>query len=166
MKPIKSLLFLFLLSTMAFTTLHKYYVSITKIEYVKEQKSVQIITRVFIDDLERLLKERFDDAIVLASGKDEKQIDSYIEKYMLSKIKISINEKESIINFLGKEYDEDVVQCYMEIENISAINSFEIENKILFDVFSEQKNIVRTSINKKEKSFILILEKDKGMLNF
>jgi len=154
------------MSSMAFTTLHKYYVSITKIEYVKEQKSVQIITRVFIDDLERLLRERFDESIVLASGKDEQQIDNYIKKYVLSKMKISINESESSIKFLGKEYDEDVVQCYMEIENVSVINSFEIENKLLFDVFSEQKNIVRTSINKKAKSFILIPEKDKGMLNF
>ena len=166
MKFFKSLVLLFLLSTMAFTTLHKYYVSITKIEYVKEQKSIQIITRIFTDDLERLLKERFDDSIVLASGKDEKQIDSYIQKYMLSKINISINGKESTVNFLGKEYDEDVVQCYMEIENVNVINSFEIENKLLFDVFNEQKNIVRTSINKKNKSFILIPENDKGMLNF
>ncbi|OIQ21504.1 DUF6702 family protein [Lacinutrix sp. MedPE-SW] len=166
MKFLKIILAVALISSLAFTAVHKYYVSITKIEYVKEKKSVQIITRIFIDDFERLLRERYDDTIILASNQDETQIDRYIEKYVLSRFKISINGKLVSVQFIGKEYDEDVVQCYLEVENIEAIKSFEIENKILFDVFSDQKNIVRTHINGKHKSFILIPEKHKGMLNF
>ncbi|WP_299889048.1 DUF6702 family protein [uncultured Lacinutrix sp.] len=166
MKYIKRLILLLALSFIAYTSIHKYYVSITKIEYVKEKQSVQIITRIFIDDLERLLKERYDEKITLASNGDEKEIDNYIKKYLLSKLKITIDEKETEVVFIGKEYDEDVVQCYLEIENVERINSFSITNKILFDIFNDQKNIVRTSINKRNKSFILIPENDKGMLNF
>lgn len=150
----------------AFSSAHKYYVSITKIEYVKEQKSIQIITRIFIDDFENLLKERYDDKIVLASDLDETQIDSYIKKYLLSRLKINIDGKESIIKFIGKEYDEDVVQCYLEIEGVENIKSFAVENNVLYDMFNDQKNIVRTNINGKNKSFILIPENNKGMLNF
>ncbi|AEH00338.1 DUF6702 family protein [Lacinutrix sp. 5H-3-7-4] len=166
MKFLKIILTITLISSLAFTAMHKYYVSITKIEYVKEKKSVQIITRIFIDDFEKLLRERYDESIVLASNQDETQIDQYIEKYVLSRLKISINGKLASVQFIGKEYDEDVVQCYLEIENITAVKTFEIENKILFDVFSDQKNIVRTYINNKHKSFILIPERIKGMLNF
>lgn len=85
---------------------------------------------------------------------------------MLSRLKININGKESVIKFIGKEYDDDVVQCYLEIEDVTNIKSFSIENSVLYDMFSEQKNIVRTHINGKNKSFILIPENDKGMLNF
>lgn len=166
MKKIKILLVLAIITSLAFVNAHKYYVSITKIEYVREKQSVQIITRIFIDDFERLLKERFDDNIVLESNLNEEQIDSYIKKYLLSRLKISINNKQSVVGFIGKEYDEDVVQCYLEIENVDTIKSFEIENKVLFDLFSDQKNIVRTNINGRNKSFILIPENDKGMLNF
>ncbi|MDG1714704.1 DUF6702 family protein [Lacinutrix sp.] len=166
MKIIKSLLILAIITSIAFVSAHKYYVSITKIEYVSEKQSVQIITRIFIDDLEKLLKERFDNSIVLNSNTNEDQIDNYIEKYLYSRIVILINGKESTLNFIGKEYDDDVVQCYIEIENVASIKSFEIENKVLFDLFSDQKNIVRTKINGKNKSFILIPENDKGMLNF
>ena len=67
MKIIKSLLILAIITSIAFVSAHKYYVSITKIEYVSEKQSVQIITRIFIDDLEKLLKERFDNSIVLNS---------------------------------------------------------------------------------------------------
>ncbi|WP_299251164.1 DUF6702 family protein [uncultured Lacinutrix sp.] len=166
MKIFKSVLVLALIMSLASASAHKYYVSITKIEYVKEQQSVQIITRIFIDDFERLLKERFDDKIVLDVNADETQIDSYIKKYLLSRLKIDINGKQSIINFIGKEYDGDVVQCYLEIEKVESIKSFSIENSVLYDLFSDQKNIVRTHINGKDKSFILIPENDKGMLNF
>jgi len=166
MKIIKSLLILAIITSIAFVSVHKYYVSITKIEYVSEKQSLQIITRIFIDDLEKLLKERFDNSIVLNSNTNEDQIDNYIEKYLHSRIVILINGKESTLNFIGKEYYDDVVQCYIEIENVASIKSFEIENKVLFDLFNDQKNIVRTKINGKNKSFILIPENDKGMLNF
>jgi len=166
MRFLKIIVILSIITSFAFAGVHKYYVSITKIEYVKEKQSVQIITRVFIDDFERLLQERFDESIILASKKAETQIDKYIEKYLLSKFKISINSNNAIIKFIGKEYDEDVVQCYLEIENVESIKSFSIENKTLFDIFSDQKNIIRTNINNRNKSFILIPENDKGMLNF
>lgn len=166
MKILKPFLVLAIITTLAFKSVHKYYVSITKIEYVKEKKAVQIITRIFTDDFEKLLKERYDDKIILASGLDETQIDNYIKEYVLSRLKININEKESIVKFIGKEYDQDVVQCYLEIEDVEYIKSFSIENSVLYDMFSDQKNIVRTDINKQHKSFILIPENDKGMLNF
>ncbi len=154
--------------TLLFTSvaLHKYYVSITEIEYVKEKKSVQIITRIFIDDFERLLRERYDDAIRLDSGKDEKEIDKVINKYILSKMPITINDVLKTPIYIGKEYDDDILYIYYEIENISEIKTFHIENKTLFDLFEDQKNIVRTKINGRNKTFILIPQNDKGMLNF
>jgi len=166
MKILKPFLVLVVIATLAFTSAHKYYVSLTKIEYVEDKQAVQIITRIFIDDFEKLLKERFDSTIVLATNANEAAIDNYIKKYLLSRLKININGEEATVNFIGKEYDEDVVQCYLEIENVENIKSFGIKNTVLFDAFSDQKNIVRTHINSKHKSFILIPENDKGMLNF
>jgi len=166
MKNIKLLLIVVVFPLFAFTTMHKYYVSVTQIDYIKEKQSVQITSRIFIDDFENLLRERYDENITLASNKDEKQIDIYIEKYLKSKIEISINNKPSKINFIGKEYEDDIVYCYMEIENVNEINNFEIVNEVLFDMFKEQKNVVRTFINSRHKSFILIPENDKGLLNF
>lgn len=163
---IKRLLILIIFPILAFTAVHKYYVSVTQINYIKEKKSVQITSRIFIDDFERLLRERYDDKITLDTGKEELQINFYIEKYIKSKFQIKINGEEITPVFLGKEYEDDIMYCYLEIENVEAINSFEVSNKLLFDIFDEQKNIVRTFINSKHKTFVLIPEKDKGLLNF
>lgn len=166
MKIYKLLITVLVFTTLSFTAVHKYYVSITQIEYIKEKQSVQIITRIFIDDIEKLLRTRYNDSITLQENEQEVEIDSYIQKYLKSKIEIDINNQPVVLNFIGKEYEADLVYCYLEIENVKEIKSFSIKNKVLFDLFPEQKNVIRTTINTKNKSFILIPENDKGLLNF
>ena len=119
-----------------------------------------------MDDFEKLLRNRYDDTIVLNTNEDETTIDSYIKRYLSNKIEISINGEAKMVTFIGKEYDEDIIRCFLEIENIPSIKTFEIKNKVLYDMFDEQKNIVRTFINNKHKTFVLIPENDKGLLNF
>lgn len=162
----KIILLFFVFPLVAFTTAHKYYVSVTQINYVKAQESVQIISRIFIDDFENLLRKRYDENITLAGKDEQKIVDTYIEQYLNDKIKIKINNKPAKLNFIGKDYDTDIMRCYLEIENVKAINSFQITNKLLFDLFEEQQNIVKTKINSKQKSFLLILQKDNALLNF
>ena len=151
---------------MSFAIAHKYYVSVTEVEYVKEQESVQIVTRIFIDDFEKMLRERYDESITLDIGKDETQIDTYIQKYLSSKLQITIDNTLQRFEFLGKEYEDDILFCYLEITGVTEVNTFEIVNQVLFDVFDEQQNLVKTKINSKRKSFMLIPQNDKGVLNF
>ncbi len=166
MQRIKLLLIIAIIPLLGFTSLHKYYVSNTQVDYVKDQKAIQITSGIFVDDFEKLLKERYDDTIVLNDNQDEALIDAYIEKYLLAKLEVIIDTKKQDLVFIGKEYEEDIIYCYLEIENIEAINTMEISNTLLFDLFEEQKNIVRTNINEKYKTFILIPENKKGVLNF
>jgi len=166
MKPFKYIILVSLFALFSFSAVHKYYVSITQIEYVKDKQSVQIISRIFVDDIEKLVRQRYDKNVTLNDGQDELIIDGYIKKYLSEKIYISINGAPSILKFIGKEYDDDIMRCFLEIENVSSIKSFEIQNKVLFDIFDDQKNIVRNNINGKNKTFVLIPQKDKGLLNF
>ena len=166
MKAFKFVVLILLLPLLAYTTVHKFYVTVTQIEYIKEKQSLQIISRIFIDDFEALIRQRYDEDITLDASKEETQIDFYIEKYLKEKIQIKINDSIRNLVFIGKEYEDDIIYCYLEIENVTAIKSFEITNQILFDLFDEQQNIVKTKINSKNKSFILISQNDMGVLNF
>lgn len=166
MKSFKLLLITALIPVFAFTSVHEFYVSVTQVEYVKEKQSVQIITRIFIDDLEDLLRQRYDEKITLKTTEVEKSIDAYISKYLKSKIQIIINDSPVSFTFIGKEYEDDIVYCYMEVSDIESISSFEITNQILFDAFEDQQNIVRAKINSKNKSFMLTAHNETGVLNF
>ena len=166
MKLAKKACLLLIIPLLAFVSAHKYYVSVTQVEYKKDKQSVQIISRIFIDDFEKLIRKRYDKDVTLDVENEPEIVNYYIEKYLSEKIHITINDKVSDVIFVGKEYEDDIVYCYLEIENVPSIISFEISNLVFFDLYDEQQNIVRTNINGKNKSFILIKENDKGLLNF
>jgi len=157
---LKIIVMVLFVSLSSFISLHKYYVSVTDIEYAKETKSLQIISRLFVDDFEKVLKERYLDTLSL----DDNSADFYMEKYFTKKLQIDVNKKPQQFNFIGKEIDGDMVHCYFEIENISNIETINVTNKLLFDTYKSQQNITHLKINGKKKSFLFIKDKSSGLL--
>ena len=145
---------------------HEYYVSVTNIEYVNEQKSLQIISQIFIDDFEKLLQERYDETITLAPDNNKTNIEKYMERYLEDKLKLEINSNPVSFKFIGKAYRDDIAYCYLEVEDVSTLKSITVKNQILFDVFPEQQNILRIKGLGKNKSFLLFPDNDNCMLNF
>jgi hypothetical protein len=145
---------------------HEYYVSVTKVEYAKEQQSLQIISQIFINDFEKLLRQRFDENITLETEDEPEIIEKYMQRYLADKLKINVNGAAVGFKFIGKEFKDDITYCYLEIENISEIKSIEVTNRVLFDVIPDQQNIVRLKLLNKNRSFLLLPDNDKCMLNF
>jgi len=165
----KKLLFfaaIVLVSLSSFTAVHRFYVSVTQIEYNEEQKSLQIISRIFIDDIEEVLRKRYDESLVLVSEKEEAKINQYLDRYLQQKLRIVVNGREVAFSFIGKEYDNDLVLCYLEVTDISSLETITVSNFTLMDFFDEQQNIIHVKKGNKRKSLILEKEKDKGMLKF
>lgn len=160
------LTFLAIIFPLFLSSAHKYYVSVTQINYVKEKKAIQIISRIDISDLELTLQERYDKHIKLTSVGENPQVEEYIKTYLNQKIDIKINTQDITFNYIGKEYDNDVVVCYFEIENIEEIRTIEITNTVLFDMFPKQKNVVKTKINTKVNNLIFTKNDRNQYLNF
>ena len=156
----KIIVMMLFVSLSSFISLHKYYVSVTDIEYAKETRSLQIISRLFVDDFEKVLQERYVDTLSL----DDNSADFYIEKYFGKKLVVSVNNELQQYNFIGKEIDGDMVHCYFEVENISNIQSIEVTNKLLFGTYESQQNITHLKINGNKKSFLFIKDKSSGLL--
>lgn len=149
----------FLLSfAMSFSAAHEFYLSVTDVTYVKEQGSIQIISRVFVDDFENVLKERYDRRILLIEGREIEETDEYVEKYIHQKFDIQIDQQEVNLNYLGREYVDDMVYLYIEITNIKPFQNITIKDEILIDLFETQKNMIHFKSEHFKKSFIL--EKD------
>lgn len=163
MKNNKILFLLFIIPLLSFSA-HKYYLSLTQITYNSEKKSVQIITNIFIDDIETALNKDYTIDLQLTTNNELKDNDIYFEKYLKEKLRFKINNFAKKFNYLGKEYEGDLVYFYLEIENIEALYTIEITNKILTNHFPEQQNLTKTKVGKKHKSFLLTKENDKALL--
>lgn len=162
-------IFLLLLSLpvlMASSSAHKFYVSITKIEYVASQQSLQIITKIFIDDFEDVLQERYDSDLILDSTNDSQTVDVYIEKYLLKKIQLKANGATVTPQYLGKKYEVETLSCYLEVTGIQDLMSLEVTNDLLFELFPEQQNIVHIKKDDKRRSLILLKDESTDMLKF
>lgn len=145
---------------------HKFYVSTTKVDYVKEQKSIQIISKIFVDDLEQVLQKRHNSKVQLDPKKETDLDQNYLLDYILKKLKFKVNGNDTQPIYIGKEYDIDILNIYFEIEKIDMLRSLEIENKILIDLFPEQQNIIHFSNEKNKKNLILDKNRPSGLLNF
>ena len=154
MKFSKYLILFFSIPLFAFT-LHKYYISLCEIEYVEEQKSIQIIIGLFIDDIELTLNKEHKTKFYLASENEVENIDDYYKKYLKDHLKFIINETPESFQFIGKEYDDDIVRFYLEISDINKLSSIEIMNTCLFKDFNDQQNIIKIKVNNLHKSFYL-----------
>ena len=152
---------------LSFTTAHKFYVSVTNVVYSENSKSFQITTRIFIDDLENVLEERYGVSSKLATPEEAETTDFYIEKYLRAKFSVGLDNTTATYKYLGKKYDNDVVKLYMEIEDVDldVIKTLTIQNEVLTDLFEEQQNIVHVKWKGNKKSFVLLRENNKGMLN-
>lgn len=140
--------------------IHEFYLSVTDINYVKKEKSLQIISRVFTDDFEDVLNKRYQKDFKLIPRLEVEEIDTYVEKYLRDKFILETNEGQLKFNYLGRKYEDDMVYLFMEVEELEGFKFLSIENSILTDLFEEQKNMIHFKSAGFKKSFIL----EKGQL--
>ncbi len=74
-----------ILPLVAFTVAHKFYVSVTNISYSEKDRALQITSRIFIDDFEQVLLERYGIEAHLATDSETALADEFIEKYLKTK---------------------------------------------------------------------------------
>ena len=129
---------------------HKYYVSSTLIDYSEKSGTYQISLKIFHDDLEKDLGFEMNKL----DYDDYDQTNSIIKEYLINNFKIYSNETELELDFLGYERKNDLVIYYVEVFNAKNIKSLIIENKILFQSFRNQKNIILFRVNNYKKSYI------------
>ncbi|MBE7640443.1 hypothetical protein GUB10_08870 [Salegentibacter sp. BLCTC] len=145
---------------------HEFYLSVTEIEYNRQQQSLQIITRVFIDDFQNVLNQRYGAKLQLSEEAEEGAIAGNISKYLQQKLKLRVHGEELQLNYLGKEYDADQLILYIEVENVAPFNNIEVTNSILTDLFDDQKNIVHVKVNDKTKSLLFMRQQETEKLSF
>ena len=155
----------FLLISLAFTT-HKYYLSLTQIEYNKDQNSLEVIINVFMDDIELAINKEYAIDLNLTTKDEIKNTDIYFNNYLTKNLTFTINNELVKHTYIGKEYEGDLVYFYLEIAVKENPISLEVSNTILLTYFDQQQNIVKFKNGSKRQSKILSKNTNKALLNF
>lgn len=169
MNKMKKYLFLSLvLPLLSFVGVHKFYLSVSEINYSEKDQAVRMIARVFIDDLEALLQERYAVKGNLATEEEAEMANFYLEKYLRLKLELKVDEVPLDYKILGRKTDGDMFVFYIEapVADFETAQSFSVQNEILMDLYEEQQNVVHLTFKGRKKSFILLRERPKAVLNF
>ena len=142
MLKLKCLLLFFVAS--AFVNVHKYYVSVTEVKIIESSGTIQISSRLFIDDLELALQNIYANESITLSNADSETVRNMMETYVKSHFKITANKEQIELNYLGREYEDDVVYVYMEAEvlhEISSILAFSLNDQIHVNIYQQTSDV-------------------------
>lgn len=165
MKVIKLAILLFLIPLLS-SSAHKYYLSLTEMRYKSESKSLQIIINVFMDDIEEALNKDNNIDLQLTTKQELENNDIYFKQYLTKKLSFKVNGTEQYFNYIGKEYEGDLVFFYLEINNLDSINTIELTNNILMNHFPKQQNLIKSKVGKKHKSVLLTKNDTTAILKY
>lgn len=135
-----------------FQLFHPFHVSVCDIELNREAKSIQISQRIFLDDLELALNNRYDAGLIIDDESMKSSRDSLISLYLGHRLEVIVDGKKKEARYLGSEFEEDGIWCYIEIEGIKKVKELKVTNTILFEQFDDQANIIHFKKGDFEKS--------------
>lgn len=144
--------------------LHKFYVSIYEMNYVPEKKMLQITARIFVDDINSVLQKKYNRTTFIGEKNEATEDVVLLKKYLAENFIIKVNKQPVGINFQNKEMEGNVLICYLTCKDISKIKTLEVKNTALFELDSEQQNIIQTTIYGKKESLLLVGDQPSGVI--
>ena len=150
----------------AHTDLHAFHLSKSEIYYNKNNLSFEISLHLFIDDLEEAMKNAGMVNPYISTSKEIPDADSLISVYLDEHFSLIADGQKINFNFLGKEDSEDLIAiwCYLEGEEVENPKEITLQNKLLVEVFDDQKNIVAFRSEKKQEFLLFDIKKQEATI--
>ena len=138
--------------------MHAFHISKTDMVFKPAEKSLQITMHIFIDDLELALEKQGQSKLFVGTEREKKDVNDLIFNYLQKNLSIQLNSKKTNYTWVGKEVtsDKQALWIYLEIKNIREVRNISVENRVLTELFTDQKNIVQVNIPTKKQGYFLL----------
>lgn len=124
---------------------HPLHVSVTEIEMDEKDKRLEIMMRVFIDDLEVTLSKKFKQPELDILNPKGLTVDQMMEDYLKTHFKIILDNKLQAIKYLGHELEGDAFIFYIEGKNVKKWKTIQVQNDIITETYDDQSNLVHVT---------------------
>lgn len=147
--------------------LHPIHVSVTEIEFDRQDRALEIMMRVFMDDFELTLRNTLNqpelDILNPGSGVT---IDALAEPYLAEHFRVALDRKPQKTRYLGHERDGDVFIFYIEVPDVKDWKTISIHNDIIMGTYDDQSNLVHVYVDDRVKSLRLTRHTPADVLTF
>jgi hypothetical protein len=149
------------------TLLHPVHVSVTEIAFDEKERELEIVSRIFLDDLELGIRESVKQPeLNLLEPKGNLTTDQLVSKYLMERFKVSLKGKAQVIKYIGHEIESDAMICYIQVVGVRKLETIEIFNSILTEIHNDQSNLVHVTVREKVKSLRLTKDNPLGTITF
>lgn len=146
---------------------HPLHVSVTEIEYNPKAKALQIISRIFVDDLETAIRNSTKNPeLDILKPPAGLATHGLVAEYLKNRLDITLDGKVQKITLLGYEQEDLALICYLEIENVTVFQNIVIKNSVITETYDDQSNLVHITYNGPVKSLRLTRDKPSGAFTF
>lgn len=145
---------------------HPYYVSVFNVDFDSSSHTLQITCKIFTDDLEQALQQDSAGLVRLGTERESAEAKSLVANYLKENFKIHLAGDCSEMVFIGKEHEDDMTYCYMEISDVKDMNSARFEVSNLTELYDNQMNIVHLKSGGVTKTLMLSRANPAGVITF
>lgn len=131
---------------------HKYYVGLTEVNIDSKKHTLDVSTKLFMDDLEAGLLKSYSKKVDLSTSVNNKEVQQLLVNYLDANFKINVGGKLYKLKFVGYEVENDAVWCYSEVVNFKGKGTVSIFNTLLYESFPEQSNLMNVNWDGVSKS--------------
>ncbi|HET9486340.1 MAG TPA: DUF6702 family protein [Chryseosolibacter sp.] len=147
--------------------LHPIHVSVTEIEFDEKDQALEVMMRVFIDDLELTLRNSHKEPeLDIFHPKNGMTTDQLVGDYLKDHFKISLDNSLQKTNYLGHEREGEAFIFYIEVPGVKKWKTITIHNDIIMATHDDQSNLVHVYVNERVKSLRLTRNTPADKLTF
>ncbi|MBL0741597.1 DUF6702 family protein [Chryseolinea lacunae] len=126
--------------------LHPLHVSVTEIEMDEKEKRLEIMMRVFADDLETSLREDLKQPAFDIEKPDATALDAIVGSYLKKHFTLTLDNKAHAPKYLGHELEGDAYIFYIEVTGVKKWKTIQVRNDIIMEAFDDQSNLVHVTV--------------------
>jgi hypothetical protein len=150
-----------------FGLVHPLHVSVADIVYDEKEKELEIVMRIFIDDLELSIRNQTKkQELNLLAPNGGETTDELVSAYLKEHLIISLDSKLQNTKYLGYEIEDLALVCYIQVSNVKKWSNIEVRNDIIMETHDDQSNLVHVTVKGKVLSMRLTKGKPVGKLTF
>jgi hypothetical protein len=131
---------------------HPIFVSVTEINHNAAAKTLEISCKIFTDDFEQTLRQQNKTTIDLLNPALKNQMNLLVNNYVQQHLKLAVDNKKQVLQFLGFEQQEEGIISYYQVDNISTVKKITVTDNILYATKPQQMQIIHVMVHGERKS--------------
>ena len=145
---------------------HVFYVSIARVKWNADEARLDVSVRIFTDDLEEAIVAEGGPRLRLWTDQAREDRDRHVSDYLASRLAFRVNGSDRKLTWVGMEDALDATACLVQITDVDRVETIEVENRILIDMFDTQANVMRFEIGGEKKYVNLSKKTVRGTVRF